>query len=144
MHSFSSLLKAAQHSRFISKEAWTKQFLINIKAVLPHYIEWQLRSVTASRQISGKTIICKKKCAQTFFYKAKDSRQRVWNVFLPLGCLQSMTHLSQFPFFPEPPFSLSANPFLLKLPPSDPADGNRMFLCLRKCASQAEISGHVL
>ena len=57
-----------------------------------------------------------------------------------------MKHLSQFPFFPEPPFGLSENPFLLKLPPSDPADGNRMFLGLRKCAqsSQAEISGHVL
>ena len=100
----------------------------------------QLHVKSVEKQLSVK----KKKHAQTFFYKAKDSRQRVWNVFLPLGCLHSMKHLSQFPFFPEPPFGLFANPFLLKLPPSDPADGNRMFLCLRKCASQAEISGHVL
>lgn len=42
--------------------------------------------LTASHQISGKTIIWrKKKDVQTFSYKVKDSRQCAWHGFLPLG-----------------------------------------------------------
>lgn len=65
----------------------------------------QLRIQSVEKQLSVKSM-CKH-----FSYKAKDSRQRVWNVSLPLGCLHSMKHLSQFPLFLEPPFGLSANPF---------------------------------
>lgn len=49
--SFSLVLNVVRHSRFTSKWGGTKQFLINTKAVLPHYSEWQARSYSfASNQ----------------------------------------------------------------------------------------------
>lgn len=80
----------------------------------------QLHIKSVEKQLCGKNM------GKHVSFKAKDSRQRVWNVFLPLSCLHSMKHLSQFPLFLEPPFGLSANPFFLNLPHSDPADGNHM------------------
>lgn len=99
--------------------------------------------LTASHQISGKTIIWRnKKDVQTFSYKVKDSRQCVWHVFLPLGspsipwniCLNFRSSWSLL--------LVSVKLFFWScLTHYDHTDGNHVSLCRCTPASQLGISG---
>lgn len=84
-----------------SKEAGTKQFLINTKAALPHYVGQQVRSYsfTSNQWKNNYVHTHTQNMCKHFSYKAEGSRQRVWNVLPPLRGLHSMKHLSQFPLF---------------------------------------------